>query len=292
MRVADIQRFCMRDGPGIRTTVFLKGCPLRCAWCHNPETQSNKRELLYYETKCIGCGACAVCNQNAHEFSDYHTIQRDLCIGCGKCVTECPTGALEIIGKDYTIQELLKIIEKDRAFYGKNGGVTLSGGEPFMQSEEAFLLLEQCKKKGIHTAVETCGYFSSDILSRAVPATDLFLWDIKDTDSQRHKDYTGVSNERIINNLILADSLGAKTRIRCILINGLNSKEQHYKNVAGIVSRLKYCEGVEFIPYHSYGGAKTVALGEIYLGSDKWIPSKGQIDEAKKYLQNKGITVL
>ncbi len=291
MRVADIQRFCMHDGPGVRTTVFLKGCPLRCAWCHNPETQSNKIELLYYENKCIGCGACAVCSQNAHTFSEFHIINRDLCIGCGKCFIECPTGALEIVGKDYTVGELCKIIEKDRAFYGENGGVTLSGGEPFFQAQEILLLLKLCKENGIHTAVETCGYFTTDILNRVVPLTDLFLWDVKDTDSQRHKEYTGVSNERIIHNLILADSLGAKTRIRCPLINGVNTDEQHYKNVGGIVSQLKNCEGVEFIPYHSYGGVKTAALGQLYLKNDKWIPSKEQIDEAKKYLKNMGITV-
>lgn len=291
MRVADIQRFCMHDGPGVRTTVFLKGCPLRCAWCHNPETQNNKKELLYYKNKCIGCGACVVCSQKAHKFSKFHTVERDLCIGCGECAAECPTGALEIVGKDYTLQELFKSIEKDRAFYGESGGLTLSGGEPFMQSEETISLLKLCKENGIHTAVETCGYFNLDILERAVPLTDLFLWDIKDTDSKRHKEYTGVSNEKIIENLILADSLGAKTRIRCILANGINTEEQHYKNIADIVLGLANCEGVELLPYHSFGGAKAVALGKLSIGNDSWIPSKEQIDIAKAHLKQSGIVV-
>ncbi len=291
MRVAEIQRFCMHDGPGVRTTVFLKGCPLRCAWCHNPETQNSTKELLYYQNKCIRCGVCASCCQKVHEFSTFHILNRNLCMACGECATKCPTCALEIIGKDYTTQELFEIIEKDRAFYGQNGGVTISGGEPFMQCNETFALLKLCKENGIHTTIDTCGYFNSDILEQAVSLTDLFLWDIKDTDSQRHKKYTGVTNEQIINNLILADSMGAKTRIRCILVNGVNTNEQHYANVFNLVSKLKNCEGVEFIPYHAFGGGKSEALGKGNSGNNSWIPSKSQIVEAKNYLQQRGICV-
>ena len=291
MRVADIQRFCMHDGPGVRTTVFLKGCPLRCAWCHNPETQSNKQELLYYKNKCIGCGACVLCNQSAHVFSTLHTINRNLCISCGECVVGCPTCALEIIGRDYITHELLEIIEKDCAFYGKSGGVTISGGEPFMQYKETVSLLKSCKEKNIHTAVETCGYFDSDILDSAVKQTDLFLWDIKDTDSQRHKEYTGVPNEQILNNLKLADSMGAQTRIRCILVNNVNANEQHYANVFDLVSKLKNCEGVEFIPYHAFGGGKAEALGRDNSGNNSWIPTEKQLADAKNYLLQRGVYV-
>ena len=291
MIVADIQHFCMHDGPGIRTTVFLKGCPLHCAWCHNPETQSKKIELLYYEKKCIGCGECAVCSQNAHNFSAIHTVARDLCIGCGDCVAKCPTGALELVGKDYTADELFKIIEKDRAFYGENGGVTISGGEPFLQAEETISLLKLCKDNGIHTAVETCGYFSVDLLKKAVEVTDLFLWDVKDTNPQRHKEYTGVSNEKILSNLKLADLLGAKTRIRCILINDINANDEHYAKIVELYLSLGHCEGVEFLPYHTFGEAKTFALGRIGFRNDGWIPSKEQIIAAKEYLQLKGVRV-
>ena len=291
MRVADIQRFCMHDGPGIRTTVFLKGCPLRCAWCHNPETQNNTKELLYYQNKCIGCGACLECANGVHTFLSAHTIERLLCVGCGECAAKCPTGALENIGKDYTAQKLLAIIEKDFAFYGRNGGVTVSGGEPFMQYEEVFSLLKLCKESDIHTTVETCGYFNSEILETAAKLTDLFLWDIKDTDSKRHKEYTGVTNERIIGNLKLVDSMGAKTRIRCILLNNVNANERHYANIFDIVSKLNHCEGVEFIPYHAFGGGKSEALGKKNSGNNRWIPHKTQISEASNYLQQRGIFV-
>ncbi len=291
MKVADIQRFCMHDGPGVRTTVFLKGCPLSCKWCHNPETQSLKNELLYYENKCIGCGECTACKQNAHAFSKFHTLEHSLCIACGECAKNCPTGALEIVGKDYSVPELFEIIKRDSAFYCENGGVTLSGGEPFTQAEETLSLLRLCKETGIHTAVETCGYFPVEILKRAIPLTDLFLWDIKDTNSERHKSYTGVSNERIINNLYFADSYGAKTRLRCILVKGVNTNEEHYKNIADIAAQLGNCEGAEFLLYHSFGGAKTEALGKEYVVNDDWIPFEWQVVDAKNCLLQREIKV-
>lgn len=291
MRVADIQRFCMHDGPGVRTTVFLKGCPLRCAWCHNPETQKYHKELLYYESRCIGCGACAVCSQRAQVFSGRHTFRRDLCIGCGKCADECPTGALEMVGEDLGVEILLERIEKDRVFYGAQGGVTLSGGEPFLQAEEVLALLGACKERGIHTAVETCGCFPSEIVAPAVALTDLFLWDIKDTDPRRHMEYTGVSNSAILSNLLLADQLGARTRLRCILVSGVNTQKQHYQAVADLAGRLEHCEGVEFLPYHTFGGAKSAAMGMVNGNRDLWIPHKDRIREATECLRERGIGV-
>lgn len=291
MRVADIQRFCMHDGPGIRTTVFLKGCPLSCAWCHNPEAQSGEKELLFYKSKCIGCRFCASCGQGVHSFSKGHEVFYERCIACGECADGCPSGALELCGGDFTAEELYKLADRDRAFYKNGGGVTLSGGEPFLQAEEALAFLKRCKEGGIGTAVETSGYFSAGILPRAVPLVDLFLWDIKDTDDERHKKYTGVSNEKIIKNLRLADSLGAKTRVRCILVRGVNTDSRHYEGVASLVASLKGCEGAELVPYHSFGGAKAEALGKNDPGSDSLIPSEEEISFARSCLLQRGINV-
>ncbi len=291
MKVANIQRFCMHDGPGIRTTVFLKGCPLNCVWCHNPETQKAQSEVLFYKNRCIMCGACSVCENNAHLFEESHILKHQLCKGCGKCVGECPVAALEICGTEKTVKELFDIIKKDCAFYGNVGGVTISGGEPLLQPEAVEELLDMCKKEGINTAIETCGYFSQDILNRIVPLTDLFLWDIKDTDPYRHEKYTSVTNEIILKNLFAADKLGAKMRLRCILVNGVNTDREHYKNILNIVKELKCCEGVEYIPYHSFGGSKSLALGEQNSGSNDWIPTAEQISVAKSYLLENGIKV-
>ena len=290
LNVAEIQRFCMHDGPGIRTTVFLKGCPLRCAWCHNPEMQKYGRELLFYQTKCIGCHLCeSYCIRGAHSFESQHLLNRPLCAACGRCADECPTNALAICGKEYTVKEILSEIEKDRAFFGEKGGVTLSGGEPLSQGESVIDLLRVCKESGLSTAVETCGYADEQRILSAVPYVDLFLWDVKDTDGERHKKYTGVSNERILNNLILADANGAKTRLRCILINGINTTDEHYRSVANIASSLANCEGVEWIPYHAYSGAKATFIGGIDNGRKEWIPTPEQMDKAKEILRCAGV---
>ena len=220
MKVTEIQRFCMHDGPGIRTVVFLKGCPLRCKWCHNPETQSVNNEILFYPNKCIGCGACAgVCQNGAHTFAETgHSFSRNLCAACMKCAQACCSKAITASHAEMTVDEIVAEIMKDMAFYGENGGVTLSGGEPLMNMAEAIELLKECKKRGVNTAVETSGFFDTAFLPELVPLTDCFLWDFKDSDARRHMEYTGVSNEKIVENLLTADSLGAETVMRCIMV--------------------------------------------------------------------------
>ena len=289
--VTEIQRFCMHDGYGIRTTVFLKGCPLRCEWCHNPETQKNHRELLYYESKCISCGACAACSQGVHAFSKGHTLNRSLCRACGSCAEVCPTRALALCGEELTVGEILQAVEKDLAFYAREGGITVSGGEPFLQSEGTLALLRESRARGLSTAVETCGYAETEALLAAVADTDLFLWDVKDTNDARHARYTGVSNRRILENLRAVDRAGGKTRLRCILVNGVNTDAEHYRAVAALACSLSHCEGVEWLSYHAYGGTKSVFLGLAESGRAEWIPTEEQLREAKETVSRAGARV-
>ena len=231
--VTEIQRFCMHDGPGVRTVVFCKGCPLRCAWCHNPETQRATPEMLFYPAKCIFCGACvSACPAGAQIIHPERIFDRDRCAACGRCAAVCCTDAITPAAKDMTVDEILAAVLRDRAFYGERGGVTLSGGEPMAHPHGAIALLTACKEAGLGTAVETCGYFDEHLIPSLIPVVDLFLWDVKDTDDDRHKAYTGVSNRRILENLRRVDALGGRTRLRCILVNGVNTDEAHYAALA------------------------------------------------------------
>ena len=284
LTVTEIQRFCMHDGPGLRTTVFLKGCPLDCVWCHNPECKKPAPELLFYQKKCIGCGACSVCPRGAHTFTDKHEIDRSKCAACGICVKACPAGALQIAGRTMTVNEIVEAVVRDAAFYGDNGGVTLSGGEPLFQPG-AVTLLRSLKEAGLNTAVETCGYVSPDVIKNAVPLVDTFLWDIKDTDSDRHEKYTGKPNGLIISNLRLADSYHAKIRLRFILVNGVNTDESHYRACAELYGSLSNPDKPEVIPYHAYGGVKSTFLGLPDGERKDFIPTDEQINKFKNILK-------
>ncbi len=291
LKVTEIQRFCMHDGPGLRTTVFFKGCPLRCAWCHNPETQRMGAELLFYPTKCIGCGVCMrVCDAHIHTFSPSHCIDRAACRACFACAEACPTGALVACGEEMTVAQIIDTVGRDIAFYGEKGGVTLSGGEPFAQGEAIVALLRACKQKGLSTAVESCGYADLEILQAALPFVDLFLWDVKDTDAARHERYTGVSNEKILQNLRAVDAAGTRTRLRCILVNGVNTERAHYEKIAALARELQHCEGVELLPYHAYAGTKATHLGLPDNGNAAWIPTDAQVSEARSVLQSAGVS--
>ncbi len=281
--VTDIQRFCMHDGPGIRTTVFLKGCPLNCFWCHNPETKSEKTQLLYHSAKCIMCGACFACKNGAHyKKDDKHVFDPQNCIACGKCVDMCPTGALSVAGKSMSSREILDIAIRDKAFYGNEGGITVSGGEPMLNPESTLELLTLAKSEGLNTAVETCGYFPTEYVKRLCAVTDWLLWDVKDTDNERHIKNTGVSNELILKNLRLANSFGAKIILRCVILKGVNLNDEHINNIKALYKELQNTVHVDLLPCHSLGNSKLQALGKIPVELGKFEPD----EKDREYLKS------
>lgn len=269
--VFNIQKFSVNDGPGIRTVVFLKGCMLDCVWCHNPESKSAAPQLMLYSERCIGCKECVdACVRALHSFSDdgEHIIDRTKCISCGTCEKAC-VGALQICGTQMSVQEVITQVLKDKIFYkNSGGGMTLSGGEPFMQHKFALELLEAAKEHDIHTAIETCGYVSPEILRQAAKLTDLFLWDIKELDEKRHVEFTGVSNKLILSNLELLDELGAKVILRCPLIEGYNLRKEHLEGIGKLAQKLDCVIGVDVEPYHPLGRSKCEAMGTKYALSD------------------------
>ena len=263
----NLQKFCINDGPGIRTTLFLKGCPLDCAWCHNPESKRFAPQLGYMAEKCVGCGACvAACPAGCHAISpEGHSLDRAACTVCGACVAACPARSLEAIGYTVTVEGVLEDFLKDAPFYETSGGgVTVSGGEPFAQFPFLLALLKACKAAGLHTAVETCGFTTAEHLTEAAPYIDLFLYDYKETDSALHRRFTGQDNARILDNLALLDRLGAAVILRCPLIPGYNDREEHLRGIAAAAERFTCVQAVEVEPYHPLGSGKSARIGEQY----------------------------
>lgn len=261
-RISDLKRFAVHDGDGIRTTVFFKGCSLRCVWCHNPEGISFTPQIAYYENKCIGCGECAShCRHGGHICTDTaHLYRRESCIGCGACVSACLGDALTFYGKEVTVDELLPLLLEDREFYETtNGGVTLSGGECLMQAQFCGELLHRLKEEGIHTAVDTCGFVPRTALDTVIPWTDVFLYDLKAYDEDVHIRCTGQSNRLILDNLQYLDSLGTQTEIRIPYVPGYN--DDQIDRIAGFVKSLHNVRRVKVLPYHNYAGSKYAALG-------------------------------
>ena len=280
--VTNIQRFCMHDGPGLRTTVFLKGCPLRCFWCHNPETQSGMPELLYHAPKCVSCGSCLICPQKAHTLEQGHQINRSLCTACGQCVEACPTGALELAGRQMSSVEILEVVRKDSAFYGTDGGITVSGGEPMFHPDACLELLRLAKEDGLNTAVETSGFFPHAYVEPLCRVTDRLLWDIKDTNDVQHQRNTGVSNRLILENLRAADRYGVPIVLRCILLKDVNLNETHLRAVETLFHTLRNAVWVEFIPCHALGNSKGDSLGRKLVDLTPYVPEPAQVPLAMR----------
>ena len=263
--VFDIQRASLHDGPGIRTTIFLKGCPLNCLWCHNPESVKSKRQLFFQFEKCTQCGGCAeVCPENVHRVTnDNHFIDFDKCTFCGKCVAVCNFSALRIIGREMTTDEVMPEILADIDFYRKSGGgMTLSGGEPLLQFAFSLEILKKCKELGIHTCVETSGEISVKKFGSILPYVDFLLFDYKVTGLKEHKKYTGVSNERILKNLDTAYHFGVPIVLRCPVIPGVNDTDLHFSGIAELDKKYPDLNGIELLPYHTMGNSKRTSIGD------------------------------
>lgn len=289
-RIFDIQRFSVHDGPGVRTTVFLKGCPLRCRWCHNPEGLSSKIQLKYTGTKCIGCMKCvSVCKNHFVDRDGEHGIDFKSCTACKKCVEGCPTGALELCGEDVTPYKVLDAILLDKAFYRENGGATFSGGECLIQSDFVLECLRLCKENGISTAVDTCGYVKWEAIERVIPYTDIFLYDIKAFDSATHEKYTGCKNELIIDNLKRLSSSGARIWIRIPVIPGVNDSDSEMHSISELIGSLPGIERVTLMPYHAFGGGKYQSIGLTYDFDTKIRVPKEKLSEFKALLKSKGL---
>ncbi len=285
--IFDIKKFAIHDGDGIRTTVFLKGCPLKCVWCHNPEGISGKASLAFYSHKCVNCGACVqVCP--CHSFKDgIHTFDSSSCIACGKCVDVCAAQALMIYGKTISVDELMPHLLEDKAFYdNSNGGVTLSGGECLLQPEFCAEVLKECKKNGIHTAVDTSGCVPWKSIERVMDYTDIFLYDVKAIDEDVHIKCTGVSNKIILENLKKLDAEGKKTEIRIPYVPDFNDNQ--VEKIASFISGLKNVTKVRVLPYHDLARSKYNSLC-MEDTMPHGVPDDAAIEAAQAVFKEKGI---
>ena len=318
--IFEIKRFAVHDGDGIRTTVFLKGCPLKCVWCHNPEGIAIKPQLAYYENKCIGCGECVrVCPVKAHSMSvtgdtasgcgneawaavgdggassygqedTVHAFNREKCIGCGACEKVCLGDALKLYGREVSVAELLPVLLEDKEFFeNSGGGVTLSGGECLMQADFCAELLKALKEQGVHTAVDTCGFVSKAAFDKVMPYTDIFLYDLKAYEEEVHIKCTGQSNKLILENLRYIDACGKDIEVRIPYVPEYNGDQ--IDNLGAVLCEFQHLVGVRVLSYHNYAGSKYRALN-MPCTLPEVLPLKGETEEAARRLRALGIVVL
>lgn len=288
------QKYNLYDGPGVRSMVFFKGCPLRCKWCANPEGLERKYQIMLKPTACVSCGACVmVCPQHIHSINEHgeHLINRAIdCLGCGACVAACMQSALKIAGEQVPVSELLDYVEEDRVFYEQSGGgVTLSGGEVTSQPEAAINLLEACKREGLHTAIETCGYTKKETLLKFAEFVDLFLFDIKHMDPERHVALTGVRNEMILDNLETLLRTRRNVKVRMPLLKGINDSEEEIRAVVDFLEPfkdLRNFKGIDLLPYHKLGVNKYVQLGMDYAIEGDPSLSDEDLDRIEGWIKN------
>ena len=292
--VFDIKKFSIHDGPGIRTTVFFKGCPLNCWWCHNPESQAAEPELMVRPGRCIRCGACVdACPQRAISCQD-GAVSTDLlrCTRCGTCVEACTAEAREIVGREMSVDQVMAEIERDVPFYDESGGgVTFSGGEPLAQPDFLLALLRACREKEIHTALDTCGFAPWEVLDGVREHVDLFLYDLKVMDDARHRTMTGVSNARILENLRALSQAGHEIVLRVPIIPGVNDDQEDVRQIGQFAASLPDLRRVDLLPYHQTAAQKYERLHKAYRLPETCPPSDGRMAEIAHIVQGFGLPV-